>query len=239
MGEPEPQPDQTRSPCPGSPSQHHRSSHSSRVLYSTDLVWGFPQTHSLNFHNHPIKWVTIRKPILYMNKLRHRDAKQLTQGPLASKQRHWDSNPNNLAPELNPRLHLWHCTTSESQGLASALSASFSLTEGVAERANHPPAQQRLGASPPCKPLHLSHPGPLIRIQEASLRTERVTTFLPALCITSCSNFMKSARPSPPNHFIRALSNHPPGCNRRAHFSYSLPLGVPWLLKGLQKWLCP
>ena len=225
------------SPCPGSPSQHHRSSHSSSVLYSTDLVWGFPQTDSLNFHNHSIKWVTIRKPILYMNKPRHREAKQHTQGPLAS--RHQDSNPSNLALKLNPRLHPWQRSTSESQGLASALSASFSLTEAGVERVNHCPAQHRLGASPLCKPLHLSHPGPLIRSQDASLRTERVTTFLPALCITSCSNFMKSARPSPPNHFIRALSNHFPGCNRRAHFSCSLPLGVPWTLEGLRKWLCP
>lgn len=140
------------SPCPGSPSQHHRSSHSSIVLYSTDLVWGFPQKDSLNFHNHPIKWVTIRKPILYMNKPRHREAKQLAQGPLASKQRHWDSNPSNLAPELNPRLHPWQHSTSESQGLASALSASFSLTEGGVERVNHPPAQHRLGASPLASP---------------------------------------------------------------------------------------
>ena len=43
-----------------------------------------------------------QRPILYMNKPRHREAKQLTQGLLASKQRHWDSNPSNLAPELNP-----------------------------------------------------------------------------------------------------------------------------------------
>lgn len=94
------------------------------------------------------------------------------------------------------------------------------------ERANHPPAHTDWGPPLNGQPLHLSHAGPLIRIQEASLGTERVTTFLPALCITSRSNFMKSALPSPPNHSIRALSN-PPSCNGRAHLAAACPWACP------------
>lgn len=61
-----------------------------------------------------------------------------------------------------------------------------------------------------------------------------MTIFLPALCITSRSNFTKSALPSPPNHFIRALRNRPQAQRKSTFWLLLAPANPtgPWRVSG-------